>query len=164
MNFSILKRMSMEMRTGDLFATPDSERPLPRIIAHVVNDQGRWGKGFTAPLSLRYPVAQSTYLRWAGSGRLELGKSIIVPVTAGIHVAHLCAQAGLFHATANPVPFRLEALAECLPNLRNFAVALDAPIWLPKIGAGLGRGDFLKIRELLEHHLSGLTVVVFDLG
>jgi hypothetical protein len=153
----------IKIQKGNLFETSDEHGPIPRIIGHVVNDAGRWGKGFTAPLSTRYPVAQSTYLRWAGSGRLELGKSIIVPVCAGIHVAHLCAQSGLFNARTNPVPFRLEALAECLPNLRNFAVALDAPIWLPKIGAGLGRGDFPKIMELIEHHLAGLPVVIFEL-
>lgn len=152
-----------KIQKGNLFEDPDTSGPLPRIIAHVVNDAGRWGKGFTAPLSVRYPVAQATYLRWAGSGRLELGKTIIVPVAPGIHVAHLCAQHGLFHQVRNPVPFNLPALDACLPNLRNFAVALNAAVWMPKIGAGLGRGDFSKIEDLIDRQLENIAVTVFEL-
>ncbi len=35
-----------------------------KIIAHVCNDIGAWGKGFVLSLSRRYPYAEKTYRRW----------------------------------------------------------------------------------------------------
>jgi O-acetyl-ADP-ribose deacetylase (regulator of RNase III) len=35
-----------------------------KIIAHVCNDLGRWGKGFVLALSRRWPEPEREYRRW----------------------------------------------------------------------------------------------------
>ncbi|GHA76937.1 Appr-1-p processing protein [Streptomyces termitum] len=61
-----------------------------RIIAHVCNDRGGWGKGFVLALSRRWPEPEAAYRRWhrerAGNdfGLLadkaaELGASVHMP-------------------------------------------------------------------------------------
>ncbi len=153
----------MIIRNEDLFTALDTEGPLPRIIAHVVNDIGKWGKGFTSPLTDRYPVARETYERLAKSGRLELGTTIIVPVAPRIHVAHMCAQRGVYSRDMNPHPFQLDAFAQCVSQVRNFALALNGPVWMPKVGAGLGRGHFPDIQEVIQNGFKPVQVVVFEI-
>ena len=38
----------------------------PKIIAHIVNDAGRWGKGFVMAVSRKWPKARMHYLDWFG--------------------------------------------------------------------------------------------------
>jgi O-acetyl-ADP-ribose deacetylase (regulator of RNase III) len=37
----------------------------PKIIAHVCNDQGRWGKGFVLALSASWPEPEQAYRKWS---------------------------------------------------------------------------------------------------
>ncbi len=36
----------------------------PKIIAHVCNDAGGWGKGFVLPLARRWPQTRTAYKTW----------------------------------------------------------------------------------------------------
>ncbi|MEY9939336.1 O-acetyl-ADP-ribose deacetylase (regulator of RNase III) [Streptacidiphilus sp. MAP5-52] len=36
----------------------------PKVIAHVCNDMGGWGKGFVVALSKRWPEPEAAYQRW----------------------------------------------------------------------------------------------------
>lgn len=148
----------MKTRQGDLFEAIEEARPL--LIAHVVNSIGKWGKGFTEPLSRKYPFAETTYRKWSSRG-LSLGKTLIVPVARRIFVAHMCAQDGVYSRN-NPVPFNLEALKLALIPVGEFAYATGCPIWMPKIGAGLGRGNWDDIANTIGNELKELDVVVFE--
>ena len=44
------------------------EGPRPLIIAHIVNDRGGWGAGFSGALSRRWPMAEQRYREWASRG------------------------------------------------------------------------------------------------
>jgi O-acetyl-ADP-ribose deacetylase (regulator of RNase III) len=49
------------------YHTGDATRPVGRgnkIIAHVCNDQGRWGKGFVMAISARWPLPEEAYRKW----------------------------------------------------------------------------------------------------
>ena len=35
-----------------------------RIVAHVCNDLGKWGKGFVMAVSARWPEPEEAYRRW----------------------------------------------------------------------------------------------------
>jgi hypothetical protein len=153
----------MNYQPGDLFEARNEVSPLPRIIAHVVNDHGKWGKGFTIPLGNRYPWAEKTYRRWSEFG-LKLGKVLIVPVERGIFVAHICAQKGVY-STLNPKPFRLNVFEQCLPQVAEFAFAIKAPVWMPKVGAGLGRGNWSEIALVIDNVFGEMKseVTVFEI-
>jgi O-acetyl-ADP-ribose deacetylase (regulator of RNase III) len=36
----------------------------PKVIAHVCNDRGRWGKGFVLAVSARWPEPERAYRDW----------------------------------------------------------------------------------------------------
>jgi len=38
--------------------------PGPKMIVHVCNNIGAWGKGFVMALSKRWPEPQSQYMGW----------------------------------------------------------------------------------------------------
>ena len=45
----------------------DATRPIgdgPKIIAHVCNDAGGWGKGFVVAVSRRWPQSGQRYPGW----------------------------------------------------------------------------------------------------
>lgn len=148
----------MKTIPGDLLKSVKDETPL--VIAHVVNDIGKWGRGFTEPLTGKFPFAETTYRRWTNRG-LALGKTLVVPVARRIFVAHMCAQSGVI-SKSNPIPFNLDALKQALGPVAEFSNATGCPIWMPKIGAGLGRGNWDEIVLAIASELNGLEVVVFD--
>lgn len=46
----------------------DATQPIgegKKIIAHICNDKGGWGRGFVVALGGRYPLAKSSYKMWA---------------------------------------------------------------------------------------------------
>jgi len=77
--------------TGD--ATDVAHVPGKKIIAHVCNDIGRWGKGFVLSVSRRWPEPEKAYRQWCAAGTddewpvFELGVTLFVPVTPDTLVA-----------------------------------------------------------------------------
>lgn len=133
------------------------DTPARRIIAHVVNDAGRWGAGFTAALSARYPGLGPRY-RAAG---LSLGQVEGVKLDTWFWVVHLCAQHGL-RSRENPHPLQLTALRDCLDFLAVAARACEAAIQMPRLGCGLGGATWGEVEPLLHERLAGCTVYVYD--
>jgi len=151
----------------------------PCVIAHVVNDVGAWGRGFTAPLEARYPGQAAMYRRWARNQEFD-ARGVVIPFGLGrilvtktpspdVYVAHLCAQSGLPGAH-NPHPLDYEALDEALGALATRLTQNAhlhrrdaARVQVPRIGAGLARGNWAKIAPLVERTLCAVTsVTVLD--
>ena len=40
-----------------------------KILAHICNDQGRWGKGFVMAVSARWPQVAHEYRKWHRHGK-----------------------------------------------------------------------------------------------
>lgn len=164
----------------------DASQPIgkgPRIIAHVVNDQGKWGAGFTYSLSLNWPEAERDYRIWHRH-RMEaqldprkgfgLGNVRYTLVRGGpgdngdpespVWVAHMIAQTGLIGGL-NRRPLRYDALGACLMEVAIFADMVKASVHMPKIGSGLAGGDWNIIKELLfdAFDRSNIKYVVYEL-
>jgi O-acetyl-ADP-ribose deacetylase (regulator of RNase III) len=140
--------------------------PEPCVIAHVVNNVGAWGRGFTAPLEARYPGQEAIYRRWAWGREMDvlgpfgLGRVLVAPTQLPkVRVAHLCAQARLPGAN-NPRPLDYEALEAALGTLAARVDAEPARVQMPRIGVGLARGNWAKIAPLVERTLCTVTTVV----
>lgn len=154
----------------DLYVTPgNASLPKgtgPRIIAHVVNDSGLWGAGFTRSLDRHWPEAGQDYLLWhryryqaimshessftMGNVRYTLVQGGLADTgnpDAPLWVAHMMAQRG----TKNTVerPLRYDALGGCLLKVSQMAVETGASVHMPMIGAGLAKGDWGIIQELI---------------
>jgi O-acetyl-ADP-ribose deacetylase (regulator of RNase III) len=137
-----------------------------KLICHVCNDMGRWGKGFVFALSRRWSQPEEQYRAWyagrAGDG-FGLGAVQFVQVEPYIWVANMVAQRGTKTGSSGP-PIRYEALADCLRRVGEKADELKASVHMPRIGCGLAGGDWARVEPLIEEFLveHGLAVHVYD--
>jgi len=159
--------MPIIYRIGD--ATQPSRGDGTKIIAHIVNDRGGWGRGFVSALSKRYQGPERWYRQWARgkhpeSGPFKLGAIQVVPVLPDLCVANLLAQHG-YRSVENPIPLNYLALRRCLVQLADIAERDGASVHCPRLGAGLAGGNWSQIEALLETHLltRGIPVTIYDL-
>ena len=151
--------MSIQYMEGD--ATIPHTRPV--IIAHICNNLGLWGAGFVVALGKRYPKAKAEYLDWHRQrGSLSLTDIQLVQVEKQVWVANMIAQNGVW-TCKNPRPLCYESLELCLMRLRMIAFEHNAAIQMPKIGTGLGRGDWKIIQGLIQKCLANNDTDVFVL-
>ncbi|MEU3140174.1 macro domain-containing protein [Nocardiopsis alba] len=138
----------------------------PKIIAHVCNDQGGWGKGFVLAISRRWPEPERDYRAWyreRAHNDFELGAVRLVQVEADTWVANMIGQHGMRRGSGGP-PIRYEAVASCLRALAAHALELGATVHMPRIGCGLAGGKWERIQPLVERELleRGVRVTVYD--
>lgn len=152
--------------TGDATQFIQTERN--EVLAHVVNDCGGWGRGFVRAVSNRWPQAETDYRRWARFGRhgmeagppFQLGEILISKLQCNLRIAHLLAQRG-YRRPDNPRPISYEALVQCLRKLADFAASQESRIHMPRIGTGLGGGEWVQIREIIEREIGHLPVYIY---
>ena len=136
-----------------------------KLICHVCNDMGRWGKGFVVAVSRRWRQPEEQYRAWYArrSGEdFRLGAQFI-QVEPYIWVANMVAQRGTKVGSSGP-PIRYEALAECLDRVGEKASELKASVHMPRIGCGLAGGDWSRVEPLIVRSIiaQGLPISVYD--
>lgn len=161
--------------TAITYATGDATAPVgdgPSLIAHVCNDRGAWGAGFSGAITRRWRRPEQEYRDWyLASMRhpgsvlaFALGNTWFTPVLdGGIWVASMVAQHGT-RGPGNPKPIRYDALASCLGQVAEFADA-EMSVHMPRIGCGLAGGTWDRVEPLITGHLTGrgISVTVYDL-
>lgn len=129
-----------------------------KVIAHICNDIGKWGKGFVLAVSRKWPNTREQYLEWYNNG-LKLGEVQYLRVETYITVANMIGQHGIRTGSNGP-PIRYDALEKCLANLKLFAEENKASVHIPRIGCGLAGGSWSKIEEILNRVFNDSTVEV----
>ena len=140
-----------------------------KILVHVCNDIGAWGRGFVLGLSQRFPGPERRYKAWAAGQEdtpFELGQVQFVTVSPDLTVANLIGQHDIARKgqKEDVPPMCYEAIREGLGRVRDEAVRLEATVHMPCIGAGLAGGDWAVIEPMIEEELNayGLSVTVYD--
>jgi len=165
--------VEIEYKKGD--ATCPSVKGT-KLLAHVVNDSGKWGKGYVMALSKRWPETRQAYLDWYKSRKqFKLGSvafQLINALPVQHVVTHMIAQRGVI-GKSNQVPLRYDALEKCLKEVAAWVDKYSTlPHWLqpfsvhmPKIGTGLGGGKWEKIEPIIRAQLcdNGIPVTVYEL-
>ncbi|WP_367046699.1 macro domain-containing protein [Streptomyces sp. Je 1-332] len=149
----------------------DATAPLGKgvkLIAHVCNDLGGWGKGFVVALSRRWPEPEAAYRRWhreRAKNDFGLGAVQFVEVSPYIRVANMIGQHGM-RTGSKGVPVRYEAIDTALGTLADKAAELDASVHMPRIGCGLAGGKWSRVEPLITRRLveRGIAVTVYDFG
>jgi O-acetyl-ADP-ribose deacetylase (regulator of RNase III) len=137
-----------------------------KIIAHVCNDIGGWGRGFVLALSKRWPQPENEYKKWYKSNEnFALGEVIFVQVEKNIWVANMIGQRDIKPDKDGNPPVRYEAIGKALSKVAAFATEKKASVHMPRIGCGLAGGTWDKmepviIKELVE---KDVPVTVYDL-
>jgi O-acetyl-ADP-ribose deacetylase (regulator of RNase III) len=151
------------------FLKGDATSPQGRgnkIIAHVCNHLGKWGKGFVMALSSRWPQPERSYREWhrdRADNDFGLGAVQFVQVEKYIWVANMVGQHGVRGGRIPPI--RYEAVAACLRQVCQKARELDASVHMPRIGCGLAGGTWERIEPLIVAALceNDVEVTVYDL-
>jgi O-acetyl-ADP-ribose deacetylase (regulator of RNase III) len=136
-----------------------------KIIAHVCNDRGRWGKGFVLAVSARWSEPEEAYRTWhreRSRNDFRLGSVQFVQVEPYVWVANMVGQHGLKGGRIPPI--RYEAIDECLQKVAEKARELEASVHMPRIGCGLAGGKWELIEPLIVKTLceQDVAVVVYD--
>jgi O-acetyl-ADP-ribose deacetylase (regulator of RNase III) len=164
------------------YVTGDATRPVgdgPKIIAHICNDIGAWGAGFTNAINRRWIKPQAAYRLWSRryeavksaddvtvSGDFALGEIQLIDVGDDIIIANMVAQHNV--GSANGSAIRYWALTECLRQLSYYASwPKKSSIHMPRIGCGLAGGIWEEVEYIINGTLIGdggnLEVYVYDL-
>jgi O-acetyl-ADP-ribose deacetylase (regulator of RNase III) len=148
----------------------DATQPIgegSKIIVHVCNDIGGWGRGFVVALSKRWPEPEQQYRAWHRGEEttpFTLGEVQFVEVTGGIWVANLIGQRDVRTVGGVP-PVRYDAMQKGLRRVAEEAHRLGASVHMPRIGCGLAGGKWEEVGKIVEDELvkTGVSVTVYDL-
>ena len=156
--------MSLEYMIGD--ATQPIGRG-PKIIVHVCNDIGGWGRGFVVALSKRWPEPEQGYREWhrgEAKSSFALGEVQFVQVGDALWVANLIGQRDVRTVGGVP-PVRYEAIRKGLRRVTEEARRLGASVYMPRIGCGLAGGKWEEVGKIVEDEIAnrGVLVTVYDL-
>lgn len=154
--------------------------PGRRLIVHICNDAGGFGKGFAGAMCRRYPAAETAYRNWHYHGRtsgtiFRLGEVQFVCVSpatllepeSDVYVANMVAQHG-YRKHYEDAPLRYvdyDALHRCLLRVAEYAVVNGMSVHMPRIGCSLGGGTWEEVGPIIEDTLvfAGVEVTVYDL-
>lgn len=139
-----------------------------KIIAHICNSTGGWGRGFVLAISKRWMEPESEYRKWA-KGRLdkpfELGQVQFVKVEKDIVVANMIGQYGIMSYNGVP-PIRYDAVDKCLKKVAEIALKHKASVCCPRFGSGLAGGRWEEIEKLIIENLckKDIDVYIYELA
>lgn len=136
-----------------------------KIIAHICNDMGGWGKGFVTAVSRRWKQPEKQYREWFRKGEgFRLGAVQLVQVEADVWIANIIGQHKIYKDEAGEAPVRYEAIREGLDKVGVLAQEMNAVVHMPRIGCGLAGGKWELIEPLIREGIAdrGVPVTVYD--
>ena len=136
-----------------------------KIIVHICNDIGGWGKGFVVAISNRWRQPESEYRKWYNSkDNFSLGQVQLVKVESDIWVANIIGQHKINKDENGNSPIRYEAIESGLEKVAEFAVENNASVHMPRIGCGLAGGTWDKVEPIILDKLieRGIKTSVYD--
>ena len=152
------------------YLTGDATQPMSvgnKIIVHVCNDIGGWGRGFVLAISKRWREPEAEYRKWSKSAtNFELGEVQFIQVETDVWIANLIGQHKVNKDENGNAPIRYEAVRAGLEKVAIFAKKNNASIHMPRIGCGLAGGTWDKMEPIIFETLSenNLPVYVYDFG
>lgn len=150
----------------------DATKPVgngPRIIAHVVNDEGLWGTGFVlavdklSPRPKKFYRSEYEFYTSNDFAFMPLGRIDVVPVGGDLYVCNMVAQHRTVRTVEKPICYK--SLEVCLSKLADYAVHDNATVHMPRIGCGLARGNWDVVESIINRTLTlrDVDVTVYDL-
>ena len=121
-----------------------------KIICHICNDIGGWGKGFVVAISERWPQPEQAYREWyrnRDSDDFGLGAVQLLQVEPDNWVANRIGRQGITGRTEKPI--RYESVEIALERVADNAAKLSASLHNPRIGCGLADGTWDPIEPIV---------------
>jgi len=158
----------MKLGSQIAYIQGDATKPVsngPNIIAHICNDEGKWGKGFVLAVSRRWQQPEEYYRQqFKQNPKPRLGDVQFVEVEPQITVANIIGQRGINRGHGGLAPIRYNAVEEGLAKVAGYALKNGASVHMPRIGCGLAGGNWEEIEPIINRTLTdkGVEVVVYD--
>jgi len=142
-----------------------------KLIPHVCNDIGGWGKGFVLAISKRWKEPEEEYRKWylqcksrMGYRFMPMGEVQYVRVEEDIVIANMIAQ-HLIWPMGGIAPVRYRSLTKTLANVCEYARENDASVHMPRIASELAGGDWAIIESIIVKELVdyGVSTTVYTL-
>ena len=147
--------MSIEYVKGDLFTTED------KIIVHGCNAQGVMRSGVAKIVREQFPAAYHTYMKIYHEHGLELGTTNCAQTKGKIIVNAITQE---YYGRDGRRYVDYEAVESCMKKIDTLCMMLHIyDISMPKIGAGLGGGDWDTIERIIDKELKYVRVKVYEL-
>lgn len=151
--------MKIKYVEGDLLLTD-----APYIL-HGCNAQGVMGSGVAKAIRAKYPSAYSVYCLQHEKGEAKLGAVTFALQDDGKTVLNAITQE--FYGRDGKQYVNYNAVRDALQRINWWFVVMytdNAPeVAMPKIGAGLGNGDWDVIAEIIEEESTNFKPVVYTL-
>jgi O-acetyl-ADP-ribose deacetylase (regulator of RNase III) len=131
-----------------------------KIIAHGCNTHGIMGSGIALQIRERWPNVYQAYRQLYQEQGLQLGTIQPVATPDSRIVVNCMTQPAFGRDGGRYADY--DAIAQCVHALNQ--VAMDhgvSEIGLPKIGAGLGGGDWTVIEGLIERNSKNFLPIVY---
>ena len=154
----------------------DATNPIgdeQKVIVHVCNNLGGWGRGFVLSLSKRWKEPENTYRQTYKNFGLTLGDIQSIRVSSDVTVINMIAQKGYgknnskLHKSDNEpnaeIPLQYDALEMCMKKVSNMHNTLNFSIHAPRFGCGLGGASWGMVENLIKEHWHDINVYIYDL-
>lgn len=145
---------------GDLFA---DNHP---VIAHGCNCQGVMGSGIAKIVKEKFPTVFSRYKELCDSyhdkpwqWQHPLGHCQFLPIEGGRVIVNCFTQDKF--GPGKQVSY--DAVDSCMYSLAVFLEGTDEYLAMPKIGAGLGGGEWSIIEAIINYRLKDADVRIYEL-
>lgn len=136
---------------GDLFETDR------KVIAHGVNCRGAFGSGVAAQIARRFPDVKRGYFRKHHNGGWDLGQCQFILTDNKTIVVNMATQEAYGKAG---VHVDYEAVRRCFEQVLDYCQQAGEGLAIPKVGAGLGGGDWARIEAIIRDCLARRDVEV----
>lgn len=122
------------------------------LIVHGCNAQGVMGSGVALAVKNKYPLAFRIYVNLIQhSDRYPMGDVAYAKINDELYICNAITQEN-YGRVSHTRYVSYDAVDESLDNVMTMAKAVRLPVYMPKIGAGLGNGSWDVIAQIIEHN------------
>ncbi|QEQ94843.1 hypothetical protein pEaSNUABM56_00043 [Erwinia phage pEa_SNUABM_56] len=155
--------MSLVYKVGDLIKAAQSGEV--NVIAHGCNCYCTMGSGIAPLIKKAFPEAYAADLK-TKKGDLDKKGTLSWGQSGEVTIANLYSQGGYWGRNEGIRDLDYDALYDSLVRFAGLAKNIrgnETRIGLPKIGAGLAKGDWEVIETMIKTTLRGLDVTIYVL-
>lgn len=146
---------------GIKYIQGDVTEASQRIIGHGCNAQGKMNSGVAKAIRTKFPFAYQEYIK----ANLRLGDNIVALVGKDQHykiIVNMVTQE--YYGYNGDRYCDYDAIRCCIKDLNEIAKSFgETEIALPKIGAGLGGGDWNIISKIIEKESKDFKAIIYFL-
>lgn len=149
----------IKYKKGDLIKA--AKKGEVDVIAHQCNCFNNMGAGIAPQIAKAFPNAKAVDEATNKGDKTKLG-TISFDNTTSVLVVNLYGQFGWWKRKDGKINTEYNHLKNSLVEMSKILPA-DAKVGLPKIGCGLGGGNWSTVSKLIEETLGNFDVTVYEL-